>query len=159
EEFVPEHLREFAYDDVPLPIEQDQTISQPYIVALMAAAAEITPGDRVLETGTGSGHAAALLAAMGADVSTIGRHQPLAESARLRLQRLGYGKVEVHAGDGTFGLPEEAPFDAIIAAAGGPEVPRTWRAQLAVGGRLVMPVGERRNRQQLIKITRTDEGE
>ena len=159
EEFVPEHLREFSYDDVPLPIEEEQTISQPYIVALMAAAAEITPGDRVLEIGTGSGYAAAVLAAMGAEVSTIERNQPLAESARLRLQRLGYGKIEVHAADGTLGLPEEAPFDAIIAAAGGPDVPRTWRAQLAVGGRLVMPVGERRNRQQLIKITRTDEGE
>jgi protein-L-isoaspartate(D-aspartate) O-methyltransferase len=159
EEFVPEHLREFSYDDVPLPIEEEQTISQPYIVALMLAAAEIALGDRVLEIGTGSGYASAVLAAMGAEVYTIERHQPLAETARLRLQRLGYGKVEIHAGDGTFGLPEAAPFDVIIAAAGAPDIPQTWREQLAIGGRLVLPVGDSRHRQQLVKITRSGEDE
>ena len=104
EEFVPEHLREFSYDDVPLPIEEEQTISQPYIVALMLAAAEIAPGDRV-------------------------------------------------------GLPEAAPFDVIIAAAGAPDIPQTWREQLAIGGRLVLPVGDSRHRQQLVKITRSGEDE
>jgi protein-L-isoaspartate(D-aspartate) O-methyltransferase len=155
EEFVPEHLCEFAYDDAPLPIDQEQTISQPYIVALMIAAAAVEPDDYVLDIGTGSGYAAAVLAAMGAEVYTMERHLPLADAARLRLQRLGFGKVKVHAGDGTLGLPEAAPFDAIIAAAGGPEIPQTWREQLAIGGRLVMPVGSERRRQQLIKVTRT----
>lgn len=158
EEFVPNHLREFAYDDAPLPIEQAQTISQPYIVALMAAAAEIEPGDRVLEIGTGSAYAAAVLATMGARVFTMERHAALAESARQRLQRLGYADVEVHAGDGTLGLPQAAPFDAIVAAAAGPDIPQPWREQLAVGGRLVMPVGERQQ-QQLVKLTRTGNSE
>ncbi|HEX5539128.1 MAG TPA: protein-L-isoaspartate(D-aspartate) O-methyltransferase, partial [Methylophilaceae bacterium] len=159
EDFVPEPLSEFAYDDAPLPIEQEQTISQPYIVALMAAAAEIKPDDHVLEIGTGSGYAAAILSAMGARVFTIERHQALAETARHRLQRLGYGQVEVHHGDGTLGLPKAAPFDAILAAAGGPAIPQTWRDQLAIGGRIVMPVGRDLHHQQLIKLTRTGKSE
>jgi protein-L-isoaspartate(D-aspartate) O-methyltransferase len=157
ESFVGEDMREYAYEDSPLPIEAGQTISQPYIVALMIEAAQIRPGDRVLEVGAGSGYAAAVMAAIAEQVYTIERHAQLAELARRRFAGLGYRNIEVRVGDGTRGWPEAGPFDAILAAAGGPEVPDVLRAQLAIGGRLVMPVGEALHHQQLVKVTRTDE--
>ncbi|MGF6416008.1 protein-L-isoaspartate(D-aspartate) O-methyltransferase [Paraburkholderia sp. MM5482-R1] len=157
EAFVPSDLREFAYDDTPLPIGGEQSISQPYIVAKMLAAAELQPGDRVLDIGTGSGYAAAIAAEIAGRVDSIERDASLAEGARERLQRLGYENVEVHVGDGTAGLAAHAPYNAIIAAAGGPRVPRALRMQLAVGGRLVMPVGSSQSRQRLVKIVRRDE--
>jgi protein-L-isoaspartate(D-aspartate) O-methyltransferase len=155
EAFLPEAMQEFAYEDTPLPIEEGQTISQPYIVARMAEAADVGPRDRVLEVGAGSGYAAAVLGELAHRVFTIERHPALAELARARLSQLGYSNVEVRTGDGTLGWPEEAPFDAIIATAAGPRVPESWRAQLVVGGRLVMPVGDAPTRQSLIRLTRT----
>jgi protein-L-isoaspartate(D-aspartate) O-methyltransferase len=157
EEFLGTGMREFAYEDSPLPIEAGQTISQPYIVALMLEAAEIGPGDRVLEIGAGSGYAAAVMSRLAHEVFTIERHAELAALARDRMQRLGIGNVVVRTGDGSGGWPEEAPFDAILAAAGAPAVPDALRRQLAVGGRIVMPVGATRRRQHLLKITRTGE--
>lgn len=159
EAFVPKGMEEFAYEDSPLPIESGQTISQPYIVALMTEAAEVAKGDRVLEIGTGSGYAAAVLAAIADRVFTIERHAGLAETARARFDRLGCRNIEVRTGDGTLGWPEAAPFDAILAAAGGPEVPQTLLDQLAVGGRLVMPVGPVARRQSLVKVVRLGEAE
>jgi protein-L-isoaspartate(D-aspartate) O-methyltransferase len=153
--FVPPSLAEFAYDDAPLPLEAGQTISQPYIVALMAQAARLQRSDRVLEVGTGSGYAAAVLAELADRVDTVERVPQLAEKARATLARQGYGRVKVHTGDGTLGLPAAAPFDAIIAAAAGPGVPQAWREQLAVGGRIVMPVGDEHGRQRLVRVTRT----
>jgi protein-L-isoaspartate(D-aspartate) O-methyltransferase len=157
EAFVPENLRDAAYDDGALPIGEGQTISQPYIVALMAEAAGVDRNDRVLEIGTGSGYAAAVLGNMAAHVDTIERHRPLAEHAREILQQLQYRNVTVHVGDGTLGWPQGAPYDVILASAGGPDVPEAWREQLAIGGRLVMPVGMSRTRQYLIRIVRRGE--
>ena len=159
EEFVPEHLIEFAYEDSPLPIESDQTISQPYIVALMIEAAEVGPGDKVLEIGAGSGYAAAILGKVAGEVLAIERHHELAELAGKRIERLGYTNVDILEGDGTEGLPEEAPFDAILAAASGSHVPEALLHQLAIGGRLVMPVGEPHAVQSLVKVTRVGEDE
>ena len=159
EAFVPEHLADFAYDDSPLPIESDQTISQPYIVALMIQAAEIKPGDRVLEIGAGSGYAAAVMGKVAGEVLAIERHHELAELAGKRLERLGYTNVDILEGDGTHGLPEEAPFDAILAAASGSHVPEALLHQLAPGGRLVMPVGEPHSVQRLVKVIRIGEDE
>jgi protein-L-isoaspartate(D-aspartate) O-methyltransferase len=156
EAFVPEGLQEFAYEDSPLPIEAGQTISQPYIVALMIEAAEIRPGDRVLEIGAGSGYAAAVISRIAERVYAIERHDALTRLAAERLTRLGYDNVEIRTGDGTRGWPEEAPFDAILAAAGGPAIPQTLKDQLDIGGRLVMPVGETQREQRLVKVTRTD---
>jgi protein-L-isoaspartate(D-aspartate) O-methyltransferase len=153
--FVPEGLREFAYDDSPLPIEAGQTISQPYIVGLMIAAAQVEPQDRVLEVGTGSGYAAAVLALLAARVHTIERHDALAKAARGRLTQLRLANVEVHLGDGTRGWPNAAPYDAILVAAGGPAIPQALKDQLDLGGRLIMPVGERQGEQRLIQVTRT----
>lgn len=143
-----------AYDDGPLPIGDGQTISQPYIVALMIEAAAVAPGDAVLEIGAGSGYAAAVLAEIAARVDTVERHPALAEAAARRLAAAGYGRVTVHVGDGTLGLPEAAPFDAILVAAGGPSVPQALKEQLATGGRLVMPVGDATG-QALLRVTRT----
>jgi protein-L-isoaspartate(D-aspartate) O-methyltransferase len=158
EEFVSRQMRERAYDDSPLPIDEGQTISQPYIVALMVAAAAIRPGDRVLEIGAGSGYAAAVHGAIAGQVHAIERHPTLAAQARERLERLGYAdNIEIRAGDGSGGWPEAAPFDAILAAAGGPDVPDVLLRQLAPGGRLVMPVGTHVQSQRLLKITRTGE--
>jgi protein-L-isoaspartate(D-aspartate) O-methyltransferase len=153
--FLPDALREFAYEDTPLPIEEGQTISQPYIVARMAEAAGLHEYDRVLEIGAGSGYAAAVLGELADRVYTIERHAALAGLARARLKQLGYDNVEVRTGDGTLGWPEAAPFDAIIATAGGPRVPATLESQLALGGRLVMPVGPTPTRQRLVRVTRT----
>jgi protein-L-isoaspartate(D-aspartate) O-methyltransferase len=140
EEFVSPDLAEYAYDDNPLPIAEGQTISQPYIVALMAEAAQIKAGARVLEVGTGSGYAAAVLAELAAEVITIERHGLLAAGAREVLQRLGYKNVQVLEGDGSLGVPEYAPYDAILVAAGAPTAPTSLKNQLAEGGRLVIPI-------------------
>lgn len=153
EQFVPENLREFAWRNTPLPIESGQTISQPSMVAIMAQALELTPSDRVLEIGAGSGYAAAVLSRLAAEVYTIERHFDLAESARARLKRLGYLNVHVRHSDGTRGWQEQAPFDAIVVAAGGPAVPAPLLEQLAVGGRLVIPVGPK-DAQKLLRMTR-----
>jgi len=153
EAFLPPELAEMAYDDRPLPIDAGQTISQPYIVAVMTEALELEPGDRVLEIGTGSGYAAAVLAEIAKDVFTIERHPILADTARDRLADLGYANVRVACGDGTLGWSEHAPFDAIVVTASGPEVPRALRDQLAIGGRLVMPVAAGRA-QELVRVTR-----
>src|SRR5947209_4472365 len=153
ERFVSEGLEEFAYEDSPLPIEVGQTISQPYIVAAMSEAADVQPGDRVLEIGTGSGYAAAVLSMIADQVYTVERHPELAELAKKRFRELGYDNIEVRIGDGTLGWPQAAPFDAIIGTAAGPRVPKPFRKQLAIGGRLVMPVGEKDD-QRLVKIRR-----
>jgi protein-L-isoaspartate(D-aspartate) O-methyltransferase len=153
--FVPAALAESAYDDRALPIAAGQTISQPYVVALMLEALALRPADRVLEVGTGSGYAAALLSRLAAEVYTIERHAELGELARERLAALGYANVRVRIADGTLGWPEAAPFDAILVSAGGPRVPASLEAQLAVAGRLVIPVGAGRGSQQLLRVVRT----
>lgn len=141
-----------AYGDFPLPIGADQTISQPYIVAAMVEELALCPQDRVLEVGTGTGYEAAILGSLAADVWTIERLAELAGKAREILQRLGYANVHVIEGDGTLGLPEHAPFDKILVAAAAPRVPETLLAQLAEGGRLVVPVGSRFEQQvQLVR--------
>jgi protein-L-isoaspartate(D-aspartate) O-methyltransferase len=154
EGYVPSYLGEFAYEDTPLPIEEEQTISQPYIVAYMVEALGLEGGERVLEIGTGSGYAAAVLGEIAGEVYTIERHASLARSAAERLRRDGYDHVHVRHGDGTLGWPEAAPFDGIVVAAGGPAVPLSLREQLAVGGRLVIPVGESVGLQRLTRVTR-----
>ncbi len=155
-EFVPSRVRADAHDDRPLPIGHGQTISQPYIVALMTELAAVKPGDRVLEIGTGSGYQAAVLAELGAQLYSIEIVEPLARSATETLRRLGYGRVEVHHGDGYRGWPDAAPFDAIVVTAAPPEVPPALLAQLAPGGRLVIPVGTAE--QELRLLVRTPSG-
>jgi protein-L-isoaspartate(D-aspartate) O-methyltransferase len=156
ERFVPASLAKFAYDDGPLPIGHGQTISQPYIVAVMAQAAGLKPGARALEIGTGSGYGTAVLSRLAAEVYTVERVGTLADAARDRLAKLGYGNVHVLEGDGTLGWAAHAPYDAIVVTAGGPRVPKTLLDQLAVGGRLVMPVGPAARHQRLVRVTRTD---
>ncbi len=153
EAFVPEKVRGSAYDDRPLPIGENQTISQPYMVALMTEALELTGGETVLEIGTGSGYQTAVLAEIVKTVFSIERIGPLADSARALLQQLGYANVTVLVGDGTQGAAEHAPFDAIIVTAGSPGVPLSLKEQLADGGRLVIPVGSR-GYQELNRIRR-----
>jgi protein-L-isoaspartate(D-aspartate) O-methyltransferase len=154
EKFVPEEVSEFAYRNAPLPIGLGQTISQPLIVALMTEALELAPGDRVLEIGTGSGYAAAVLSRIANEVYTIERHAELAKSAADRLKALRFRNVHVICGDGTRGCPEQAPFEAIVVAAGGPGIPPALLKQLKVGGRLVIPIGEDQESQQLIRVIR-----
>jgi protein-L-isoaspartate(D-aspartate) O-methyltransferase len=155
--FVPESLRAHAYEDRPLPIGHRQTISQPYIVALMTELADVGPGDTVLEVGTGSGYQAAVLAQMGVKVFSIEIVEPLAKEAKALLSGLGYGKrVRVRHGDGYAGWPEHAPFDAVIVTAAPPKIPEPLKQQLKVGGRLVIPVGK--HYQSLIQVTRTKSG-
>jgi len=158
EAFLPEHLAEFAYEDTPLPIEEGQTISQPFIVAAMAEALELGAHDRVLEIGTGSGYAAAVLGEIAEEVYTIERHRPLADQAERRLRELDYRNVHVLCGDGSLGWPEHAPFDAILVSAGGPEVPRVLVEQLAPGGRIVIPVGPDLRDQRLLRVTKASDG-
>ncbi len=157
EAFVPAHLASHAYDDSPLPIEAGQTISQPYIVALMIEAAGVAPGGKVLEIGAGSGYAAAVIGRIAGKVIAIERHAELAALAAGRMERLGYDNVEIVCGDGSGGLPAEAPFDAILVAASGSHVPRVLLHQLAIGGVLVMPVGEPQSIQNLVRVTRAAE--
>jgi protein-L-isoaspartate(D-aspartate) O-methyltransferase len=156
--FIGEHLAPYAYSDQALPIEEGQTISQPYIVALMAEALALRPPDRVLEIGTGSGYAAAILSHIAAEVISVERLPRLAAGARERLERLGYTGVRVEEGDGTIGWPELAPYDAIQVTAGAPEVPPSLLDQLVDGGRLVIPVGTSRTHQMLIRVTREPGG-
>lgn len=155
EAFVPARLESNAYDDGPLPIGEGQTISQPYVVALMIEAAGIQPTDTVLEVGAGSGYAAAVMGRVAHRVFAIERHASLAEAAQERLVRLGFDNIELTHGDGTRGWPERAPFDAIVVSAAGPGVPRALKDQLAIGGRLVIPVGLDGSHQTLLKLTRT----
>jgi protein-L-isoaspartate(D-aspartate) O-methyltransferase len=153
EEFVPFELRPFAYDDRPLPLGYGQTISQPLMVATMMELLHLQGDEKVLEIGTGSGYQAALLAELAARVITVERVPELAEIAAERLRRLGYNNVTVHAAKAELGWPEETPYDGIIVAAGAPHVPRPLVEQLAMGGRLVIPVGQR-SVQQLVSVTR-----
>jgi protein-L-isoaspartate(D-aspartate) O-methyltransferase len=158
EQFVPEGLRGQAYRNHPLPIGGGQTISQPYIVAIMSHLLAVGPGDRVYELGTGSGYQAAVLGAMGIEVYSIEIVPELAERARQTLARLGYDNVHVRAGDGYAGWPEAAPFDGIIITAAGPELPEPLLDQLKTGGRLVMPVGEAGGDQVLVVVTKHADG-
>ena len=155
--FIPEHLWSQAYADYPLPIGEDQTISQPYIVALMTEILELKETDRVLEVGTGSGYQAAILAELAAQVFSIDRKGGLADYARSILESLGYRNIRIRVGDGTLGWPEEATFDGIIVTAGAPQVPRPLVEQLARGGRLVIPVGDAFT-QTLTCVRQTGEG-
>jgi len=154
ERFVPSSAAEVAYEDSPVPIEEGQTISQPYVVALMAEALRLTGRDRVLEIGAGSGYGAAVLSRIAAEVYAIERHASLAELARRRMRGLGFGNVHVIHGDGTLGWSERAPYNGIVVAAGGPSVPEALRSQLAIGGRLVIPVGASQQVQELVRVTR-----
>lgn len=154
EPFLPPEMAEFAYEDNRLPIATGQTISQPYIVALMVEALELRGGERVLEIGTGSGYAAAVLARIAKDVYTVERVGQLAEKAASALARLGIANVHVRHADGTHGWADRAPYDAIVVAAGGPAVPEALKRQLRIGGRLVMPVGTDLHVQELVRVTR-----
>ncbi|RKP56054.1 protein-L-isoaspartate(D-aspartate) O-methyltransferase [Pararobbsia silviterrae] len=152
--FVPGELDVYAYADSPLPIGEHQTISQPFVVALMTQAAAPSQSARVLEIGTGSGYGAAVLAELASHVDTIERIDTLALHARRVLAELGYTQIDVHIGDGTLGLPDHAPFDAIVVTASGPTVPDVLARQLAIGGRLVIPVGLDPDYQRLVRVTR-----
>ncbi|SFG73024.1 protein-L-isoaspartate(D-aspartate) O-methyltransferase [Palleronia marisminoris] len=155
EVFVDPGMEEFAYEDRPLPIGDGQTISQPYIVGLMIEAAELRPGDRVLEIGAGSGYAAAVLSRIATSVHAIERHEALTRKAEARLARLGYDNVTIRTGDGTRGWAEAGPFDAILVAAGAPTAPESLKHQLAIGGALVIPVQHGDRHQTLTRIRRT----
>jgi protein-L-isoaspartate(D-aspartate) O-methyltransferase len=156
--FVPAHLRAYAYDDTALPIAACQTISEPFIVARMTEALELRPTDRVLEVGTGSGYGAAVLGRLAAEVFTIERIRLLADEARQLLDELGNANVHVVCGDGSLGWPEHAPYDAIAVTASGPRIPDALLAQLADGGRLVMPIGLQPGHQKLVKLRREGDG-
>ena len=158
EAFVGVEVAHLAYGDHPLPIEANQTISQPYVVALMIRAAAIKPADKVLEVGSGSGYAAAVMSRIGRKVIGVERQQELVAIARERMQRLGYDNVEIVQGDGTKGWPGHAPYDVIFAAASGSHVPKSLVSDLATGGRLVMPVGEPGAVQRLVQLTRREDG-
>lgn len=156
EEFVPEEYRPLAYTDQPLPIGEGQTISQPFMVAAMAEGLELAGSERVLEVGLGCGYQAAVLSLLARDVYAVEIHQALARAAEERLNRLSYANVHVHTGDGSAGLPEAAPFDAILVSAAAPEVPAPLLEQLAEGGRLVIPVGQ--TDQQELRQVRKQQG-
>jgi protein-L-isoaspartate(D-aspartate) O-methyltransferase len=156
-EFTPPQYRERAYEDHPLPIGEEQTISQPYIVALMLEALRIQPGDRVLEVGTGSGYVTAILAEITSNIISIDRHASLADRARELLTRLGYERVKVVAGDGSLGYPESAPHDVILVSAAAREIPRALIDQLDEAGRMIVPVGD--GDSQVLKFVRKENGE
>ncbi|HEV7966332.1 MAG TPA: protein-L-isoaspartate(D-aspartate) O-methyltransferase [Candidatus Acidoferrales bacterium] len=145
--FVPEKFREFAYADKPLPIGEGQTISQPYMVAAMTDALELAGPERVLEIGTGSGYQAAVLSLLAREVLSVENHTTLALAAQERLTALGYANVHVHNGDGSAGLTDAAPYDAILVTAGAPEIPQALASQLREGGRIVIPVGDTENQK------------
>jgi protein-L-isoaspartate(D-aspartate) O-methyltransferase len=155
--FVPEDLRRYAYDDGALPIGHRQTISQPFVVATICSLLALRGSERVLDVGTGSGYQAAVLAELAAHVVTIERVPELAEEAAAKLREAGYANVKVRVGDGSLGVPELAPFDAIAEAAAAPAVPQALYEQLADGGRLVLPRGSRRG-QEIVRVMRTPEG-
>jgi protein-L-isoaspartate(D-aspartate) O-methyltransferase len=157
--FVDPDLADRADEDAPLPIGEGQTVSQPLVVALMAQALELTAGDRVLEVGAGSGYAAAVLGRLAARVDAVELRETLARRAAENLAAAGAANVHVHLGDGTAGWPPEAPYDAISVAAGGRSVPPALIDQLAPGGRLVMPVGRRPERQRLVRVRRAEDGD
>jgi protein-L-isoaspartate(D-aspartate) O-methyltransferase len=159
EAFIAPELVAHAYDDRPLPIEEEQTISQPYIVAYMTEALELTPTDRVLEIGTGSGYAAAVLSRIVTTVYSVERLAKLATNARERLAELGYNNIVIHEGDGTLGWPEHAPYDAIVVTAGAPKLPEPLLEQLAIGGRLVIPTGPTSFLQMLVRVRRLAEND
>jgi len=159
EKFVPFEYSQSAYADSPLPIGENQTISQPYVVALMTEMLALSPHDRVLEIGTGSGYAAAVLSRIAAEVYTVERHENLARAASERFEQLDYENIHIRVGDGTFGWPEKAPYEAIIFAAGAPQIPEPLLTQLAIGGCLVGPVGQKRDFQQLVRVRRKSEDE
>jgi protein-L-isoaspartate(D-aspartate) O-methyltransferase len=156
--FVAPVNAERAYGDFPIPIAAGQTISQPFVVAAMVEAAEIKAGDHVLEVGSGSGYATAIISRIAGDVVGIERHKVLADLGRERLKRLGYSNAMIVHADGTRGWPEDAPYDAIIASATGTHVPQPFIEQLKPGGRIVMPVGRQESFQQLVKATRREDG-
>ena len=155
EAFVPETSLHLAYEDIPLPIGEGQTISQPYIVAAMIGALELRRTDKVLEIGTGTGYQAALLAELAADIFSVERIELLADSARQRLESLGYSNIEVCLATSELGWPGESPYDAIIVAAGAPTLPRGLMNHLAVGGRMIIPVGSQ-DSQELMKVVRAE---
>jgi protein-L-isoaspartate(D-aspartate) O-methyltransferase len=157
-EFVPEHLANAAYEDHPLPIGYNQTISQPYIVALMTELLQIRPSAKVLEVGTGSGYQAAILAEVGAQVYSLEILEPLAKTSAELLRRLGYTNIQVKQGDGYLGWPEYAPYDAIIVTAAADHIPPLLVEQLKPGGRLVIPVEDRRARQSLLRVEKGADG-
>ncbi len=159
ERFLPGGDGIFAYDDSPLPIGQGQTISQPYIVAYMVEALDLEGGEKVLEIGTGSGYAAAVLAEIAGEVYTIERIEGLATKASDVLKELGYDNVHVRHSDGTLGWPEQAPFDGIVVTAAAPDLPDALKQQLKIGGHLVIPVGESKWYQALVRVTRVAESE
>jgi len=156
--FIPENLRKQAYDDNPLPIGFEQTISQPYIVALMSESLGVKTGEKILEVGTGSGFQAAVLAEMGARVYTVELIAPLARRAEETLKSLGYKSIEVYTADGSLGLKSQAPFDAIMVTAAAEKIPVALLEQLKIGGRMLIPVGRQGAPQELLKITKTREG-
>ena len=156
-EFAPQRYRDQAYEDHPLPIGEGQTISQPFIVALMLEALQLSPTERVLEIGTGSGYVTALLAELTAQVISIERHASLADSARAALATLGYSNIKVLTGDGTRGFPEAAPYDAIIVSAAAVEMPPALLAQLGEGGRMIIPVGTEDSQQ--LRLVRLENGQ
>lgn len=158
ERFVGADYASQAYQDSPLPIENGQTISQPYIVALTIHAAAIKAGDKVLEVGAGSGYAAAVIGQMAGEVIAVERHGALAGLAQGRMTDLGYANVRIVEGDGTLGWTDQAPFDAIVAAASGSHVPQCWIEQLKPGGRIVMPIGAAHASQLLVKVTKEADG-
>lgn len=157
EHFVPEEYQEHAYYNGPVPLPAKQTISQPFIVALMLAALKVKPHFNLLEIGTGSGYAAAVASLLVRQVHTVERQVELVQYAKIRLNQLGYANIAVHLGDGTLGWPAAAPYDAIVVAAGGPSVPPSLREQLAVNGRLIMPVGSQK-KQKLHLVWRKKDG-
>ena len=158
EKFVPAASARHAYEDRPLALAEGQTISQPWIVGYMAQAVAARPTDRLLEVGTGSGYGAAILSRLCAEVHTIERLPALAQSARARLDALGYDNVHVHVGDGTLGYADAAPYDGIVVTAGGPRIPPTLVTQLAVFGRLIIPIGTTSDVQRLVRLTRALDG-